>query len=288
MAAIADVERAVDLDHVLQLLADGTQRSKVLAGGTDLLLQYQDWDNEALTLIDVSGVAELGAIEETDDQLRIGAGVRLSDVMESPIVQARVPVLVDASRDVAGPQIRNLATIGGNVCNASPSADTVPALLVLDAQAEIASRDGSRSVPLADFFTGPGSTVLEMGEVLTALAIPLPEPPVASYTKVSPRRAMDLAVVGVGVAMSRAEDGLDVRIALGAVAPTPLRARRAEDHVASAGYVDEAVAIHAGQLAQDEISPIDDVRGTAHYRHGVVGRVVARDVARAYEKLEAP
>jgi carbon-monoxide dehydrogenase medium subunit len=268
-------------------MSEGDVETRILAGGTDFLLRYAASAGESIAVIDVTHVAALTGIEEHPEGIRIGAAVPLSAVMGSEVVRERFGVVADGAAVVAGPQIRNLATLGGNVCNASPSADTVPPLLVLDAQAELRSAASQRTVPLDEFFTGPGQTVLEPGEVLVSLMIPSPaDGTVASYTKVSPRQAMDLAVVGVAVAMAKAEGKLAARIALGAVAPTPLRARAAEEYVASVSQLDEAAATEAGRLAEEAVSPIDDVRGSAAYRRAMVRRVVARDLLRGYEQLD--
>ncbi|MDJ0924534.1 MAG: xanthine dehydrogenase family protein subunit M [Acidimicrobiia bacterium] len=287
MAVISDVHRAVDLDDLLQRMAESEGRPRVLAGGTDLLLQYPAAEEESLALVDVTRVDALKRIEDGPDGLRIGAAVSLSDVMRSEPVLSRFGVLAEGAAVVAGPQIRNLATVGGNVCNASPSADTIPPLLVLNARAELRSKAGERSVALEEFFVGPGETVLEPGEILASFLLPWPqEDTVASYTKVSPRQAMDLAVVGVAVALERVDGKLVTRIALGAVAPTPLRATAAEEYIHSAGRLDEATAAEAGRLAEEAVSPIDDVRGSARYRRAMVRRVVARDLLRLYERLD--
>jgi CO/xanthine dehydrogenase FAD-binding subunit len=286
MAVISDVYRAEDLDDLLERMSQSDAGPRILAGGTDLLLRYSAAEEESLALIDVTQVDALTGIEEGPDGIRIGAAVSLSALIRSELVQDRFKVLADGAASVAGPQIRNLATLGGNVCNASPSADTIPPLLVLNAQAELRSVGGQRSVPLNEFFAGPGRTVLDPGEVLVSFLLPWPEPgTVASYTKVSPRQAMDLAIVGVAVAMAKVDGDLVTRIALGAVAPTPLRATAAEDYIGSAGRVDEATAAEAGRLAKEAVSPIDDVRGSAHYRRAMVRRVVARDLLQRYEQL---
>ena len=287
MAVISDVYRADDLDDLLDKMGDLDTAPRILAGGTDLLLQYPSAQEDSLALIDVTHVEALANIEEGSDGLRIGAAVSLSNVMRSDLVRDRFPVLVEGAEVVAGPQIRNLATLGGNVCNASPSADTIPPLLVLEAVAELRSTRGQRSVPLTEFFVGPGETVLEPGEIVVAFDLPWPAAnSMASYTKVSPRQAMDLAVVGVAVALDRSDGGLASRIALGAVAPTPLRATTAEDYVNAVGRIDEATAAEAGRLAEEGVSPIDDVRGSARYRRAMVRRVVTRDLLRGYEELE--
>jgi CO/xanthine dehydrogenase FAD-binding subunit len=287
MAVISDVYRAEDLDDLLQRMSQSDERPRVLAGGTDLLLKYPAVQEESLALIDVTQVDALTGIEEGSDGLRIGAAVSLSALVGSEVVRDRFKVLADGAASVAGPQIRNLATLGGNVCNASPSADTIPPLLVLNAQAELRSVAGGRSVPLDEFFVGPGQSVLDPGEVVVSFLLPWPESgSVASYSKVSPRQAMDLAIVGVAVALAKVDGELVTRIALGAVAPTPLRATAAEDFIRSAGRVDEVIAAEAGRLAEEAVSPIDDVRGSARYRRAMVRRVVARDLLRRYEQLD--
>jgi CO/xanthine dehydrogenase FAD-binding subunit len=288
MAVIEEVVRGTSLEQVLTVLGDPVRSSRILAGGTDLLLRYQNEPDQNVTVVDVTSVRDLTGILEVGDGLRIGAAVRLADLMTSRLIRERFPVLVEGAGSVAGPQIRNLATLGGNVCNASPSADTIAPLLVLDTQAIIRSAEGQRKVPLVEFFVGPGQTVLAPGELLEALWVPWPVPGcVASYTKLSPRKAMDLAIVGVAVALGRYDGALQTRIGLAAVAPTPLRATEAEAHVDAAGLVDSLVANEAGRLSAVAASPIDDVRASAGYRRKMVERLVARMLLTAFNDLEA-
>ncbi|MCZ7531970.1 MAG: xanthine dehydrogenase family protein subunit M [Acidimicrobiia bacterium] len=277
MTSIREVVRPRGLEDVLSILADHDTESRLLAGGTDLLLKYRDQPGSEITIVDTTGVATLGEMTEEADGLRIGAAVRLADIIASDIVADRFPVLVDGAAVVAGPQIRNMATVGGNVCNASPSADTIPPLLVLNARAHIVSAAGRRIVPVEEFFVGPGKTILERGEMLEALWVPWPEPnAAASYTKLSPRRAMDLAVVGVAVALWGNSTGLHARIGLGAVAPTPIRATAAEEIINGAARMDPNLAADAARAAAAGISPISDVRGSAEYRKKMVERLVTR------------
>lgn len=286
MAVIEDVVRVASLEEALAVLGHGERRPRIIAGGTDLLLRYQNEPDGSLTVVDITSIADLGRIVEEPDGVRIGAAVRLADLGNSEVIQERLPVLADGAKSVAGPQIRNLATLGGNVCNASPSADTVAPLLVLDAQAIIRSREGQREVPLVEFFVGPGQTVLAPGELLEELFVPWPVPgSVSSYTKLSPRKAMDLAIVGVAVALGRNGGALQTRIGLVAVAPTPLRATTAEAHVEAAGLVDSEVANEAGRLAAQAASPIDDVRATADYRRAMVDRLVTRMLLASFDEL---
>jgi carbon-monoxide dehydrogenase medium subunit len=179
-------------------------------------------------------------------------------------------------------QIRNLATVAGNICRASPSADTIPILVALRAEARLAGPAGERVVPLESFFTGPGRTVLGRDELLTEIRVPPPSPGAgAAYIKHSPRRAMDLAVVGVAVAVMM--DGLlccDARIVLGAVAPIPLRAQLAEQALIGQEAT-SALAEQAGRLAASEAQPISDVRGSAGYRRAMVALLTKRAVLQA-------
>jgi carbon-monoxide dehydrogenase medium subunit len=301
MSIIADYVRAGTIDEVAAALSDTTTRIQLIAGGTDLLTRLQRTvlaeeraargsnllSSEPLRVIDISNVRELDGIRVTSDGLHIGAATRLVDVERSPWLISAWRVLADGAAKVGSPQIRNLATLGGNVCNASPAADTVPPLLVLDAVAEIVSSHGRRTLPLADFFVGPGRTRLEPGEFLAGLR--LPHPPagaVAVYIKHSPRQAMDLAVVGVAVllapppaeSVSRTGAGYWVgRIALGAVASTPLRATAAEQALAggSASGADKAFS-QASQLAAAAVAPIDDIRASAEYRRELVAALTDR------------
>ncbi|MCZ7534466.1 MAG: FAD binding domain-containing protein, partial [Acidimicrobiia bacterium] len=262
MASIKEVVRPTDLQDLLSIIADREVESRLVAGGTDLLLKYRTQPGPEISIVDITGITELGEIIEESDGLRIGAAVRLVDIIASDVVAERFPVLAEGAVVVAGPQIRNMATVGGNVCNASPSADTIPPLLVLRAEAQIVSASGRRSVPLDRFFLGPGKTILDRGEMLEALWIPWPTTgAVASYTKLSPRRAMDLAVVGVAVALWNNSGGLDARIGLGAVAPTPIRAMAAEEVIKGSVKMDSSLATEAAQMAAAGISPISDVRG---------------------------
>jgi carbon-monoxide dehydrogenase medium subunit len=279
MASIMDVVRPKRLDELLPIIADPALDLRLLAGGTDLLLKYQTQPDADLTLVDITSIPALSGIAEESGGVAIGAATRLAEVIGSELVADRFPVLVEGAVVVAGPQIRNLATLGGNVCNASPSADTIAPLLVLGAEARIVSAAGRRSVALDEFFVGPGQTVLRPGEMLESLWIPSSPPgTVASYTKLSPRRAMDLAVVGVAVAIWSEGGALQCRIGLGAVAPTPLRGRAAEAVINGATVISADLAAEAGRVAAAEVSPISDLRASAGYRSSMVERLVKRMV----------
>lgn len=270
--------RATTTQEALQALQKAPRPVRILAGGTDLLLhEHQGEGAKFKSLIDISNVEELTGIKEQAGELWIGAATKLTAVETSTLVTEKFPVLVAGAREVGSPQIRNLATLGGNICNASPSADTVPPLLVLDARVELVSQGGSREVPLAEFFTGPGLTVIAEDEIMAAILLPpLPKTARGHYIKLKAREALDLAFVGVAVLVAPEGAGVTARIALGAVAPTPIRSLEAEKVLAEAKEIDLAVIRRAAQAACEEIAPISDVRASAQYRKEMVRNLTER------------
>jgi CO/xanthine dehydrogenase FAD-binding subunit len=272
------------MDEALSLLSQHKGRAKVIAGGTDLLPKLKRREISAPEyIIDLKGIPDLGYIKYDDGGgLRLGALVTIHAVEASPVVQERYGVLSQAVESMASTQVRNRGTIAGNLCNAVPSADTAPALLTLEASLKLASPEGERMVNIADFFTGPNETVLTDEEILQEIQVPnLPPHSGGSYQKLTPRRSMDLAVVGVA-AVVVAEDGVcsDIRIALGAVAPTPMRARRAEDIVRGQKLTEE-VTNRAAQIASEQCRPIDDHRASAQYRCDMVEVLTKRAIQQA-------
>lgn len=260
------------LDAVRHLSEYGA-RARVLAGGTDLLIQMETGKHRPEVVVNVARIEELRAICERDSDLCIGAAVPLRQVENHPAVVRLFPALARGCREVGSVQIRNLGTLGGNICNASPSADTSTALLAYDAVVDLAGPEGTvRHIPLNEFWLGPGKTVMEAGELLTSIRLPYPsEGTRAFYRKLAVRKAMDLAMVGVCVRVS--PDPLQVRIALGAVGPRCYRALEAEAAVEQGG----ATAINAAAaLARASASPIDDQRASANYRRDMVEVLTAR------------
>lgn len=254
------------------MLARYQEQARVIAGGTDLLIALKEHAERPAYVISLASIPGWRYIEYDEAQgLRIGAATTVRSVETSPIVRAKYPVLAVAAGLLASIQIRNLATVAGNICRASPSADMPPALLVLRATVKLVGSAGDRLVPLEEFFTGPGRTVLQPDELLAEIQVPPPHPQTgAVYIKHSPRRAMDLAVVGVA-ALVALEGGrcVEARIALGAVAPTPRRAPAAEEILR--GREPTAVCIEdAARAAAELASPISDLRGTAKYRRQMV------------------
>lgn len=266
------------LEETLGLLYDLGPQARMLAGGTDLFVAMREKGLRAKSLINIKGVAELSGIASLNGSgLSIGAATPLHEIEMNRLVRQVSPALSDAVATIGSLQVRNRGTIGGNLANASPAADSAPALLVLGARVELVSAAGSREVSLETFFTGPGRTVMEPGEILKRVIIPKPEPGQFSvYLKFGPRRAMDIAVVGVAVSLILSGDAVckEARVALGAVAPTPFRAPRTE--AALAGKIDEAAIAHAAAQATAEAKPISDVRASAEYRSHLVGVLVRR------------
>lgn len=262
----------------------------ILAGGTDLMPQsHAGRVTLRHGLLNIRRVPELAGIARDGDAMRIGALVTMSELMNDPLVRAHFPILVDACDHFASDQLRNAATVGGNVCNASPAGDTLPPLLVLDAEAELASMPNgtidARRVPLAAFFTGPGKTVRAPHELLTAIRVPMPRARfVAKFFKFGTRPALDISAIAIAVAGVRSGPTLrDVRVAYGAVAPVPMRAPKTEAALDGTPLDAESIAWIAA-VARDEVRPIDDVRASAWYRRELVFNMTKRmldDVAQA-------
>jgi carbon-monoxide dehydrogenase medium subunit len=276
------------LDEALAILRERGDGGRLLAGGTDLVVQMKEAGLRPSYVVSLRRLRDLRGIAFDEQQgLRIGAMTTMADIAEHPIIRHRYPVLVDGASIVGSVQTRNMASLGGNVCNAAPSADTAPPLLVLGAHADIAGAGGRRQVPLEGFFTSPGQTVLGRDEVLVGFSVPTPAPRTGGcYERHTPRAEMDIAVVGVAALVTLEPDRdviREARIALGAVAPTPLRAPDAEASLAGQPPSDEAFE-RAAELAMLAARPISDVRGSAAFRRHLVRVMTARCLRRAVER----
>jgi CO/xanthine dehydrogenase FAD-binding subunit len=272
------------VDEALSLLAQYKGRAKVIAGGTDLLPKLKRREIEAPAyVIDLKGISGLDHIKYDEvDGLSLGPLVTIHAAEASPIVQERFGVLHQAVESMASRQVRNRGTIAGNICNAVPSADTAPPLLTLEASLRLASQAGERIVNIEDFFTGPSETLLDNDEILLEVNVPnLPAHSRGRYLKLTPRTSMDLALVGVAAVVGT-EDGIcsDIRIALGAVAPTPIRARQAEDVLRGQKLTAELIE-QAAQIAGGECRPISDHRGSLEYRCHMVEVLTKRAIQQA-------
>lgn len=285
---VFEYRRAQSLEEVLDLLARHPGDARILAGGTDLLVEMRHGRLRPGIVVDAKGVRELGEMRHDPVAgLTIGALVTIHALETSPIIRAKFPSLSEAAGVLGSYQVRHRATVGGNLCHASPAADMAPALIGLGTTARIVSRDGERRVPIEDFFVGPGRTVLRDGELLASVHVPGPRPrSECRYVKHSIRKAMDLAIVGVAVALG-IEDGdrcADARIALGAAAPVPMRARGAEDRLRGQ-QLDQASIREAARVAFEEARPMSDVRASAEYRRQMVRVLTERTVMEVREAL---
>jgi carbon-monoxide dehydrogenase medium subunit len=274
------------LAEALEMLADRPEAIP-LAGGTDLLVQVKEGARLVETLLSLKRVPELRQ-SSYNGALTLGSTVTVAQIAADTQVQRDFAALSMGAGLIGSVQIRNVATVGGNLCHAAPSADTAPPLLVLGAQAVIASTQGERTMPLDDFFLGPGRTALQPGELLKEIIVPQAADHSGSfYVRHTPRARMDLAVVGVAAALTLGADGAiaDARLALGAVAPVPLRATAAEALLSGQTLTDELLREVSAAAAQ-EAEPIDDLRASAEYRRHLVAVLTQRALRGAWARAK--
>jgi len=273
------------LGEAIELLVS-KPRARLLAGGTDLLVQLRAGKKEADLVIDVKRIPELNEIryEETGG-LTLGAAAPCYTIYGNRDVQRRYPALAETAAIIGGTLIQGRASVGGNLCNASPSADTVPLLIALGGSCRVAGRAGERTVAVEDFCTGPGQTVLQPGEILVSIQLPPPQRNSgACYLRFIPRNEMDIAVAGAGVSVAL-EDGAigRARVALAAVAPTPLFVREAGESLAGKPVSEDAVRV-AAELARAAAKPITDMRGTAEFRRHLCAVLTRRALETAIQR----
>ena len=277
------------LEEALDIFAEYGERAKALAGGTDLIIFMEKGRLKPDLVVEIPFCPPFVGVEATDSHIRIGSRTTMRELETSFLIRERIPILAEAASKVGSLQIRNLATIGGNICTASPAGDTLPALLVLDASVRLVSKGGERTIPLREFFLGPGETVRRADELLTEVIVPIPPYRSGwSFYKLSVRRYMDIAIVNVASLVQVNEDGVitDAKIALGSVAPTPIRAYEAEERLRG-NTINDILLDEVGKLAQEASNPITDQRGTAEYRRIMVYRLTKRVVRGAYEQAVA-
>jgi carbon-monoxide dehydrogenase medium subunit len=273
------------VSEALSLLARYGERAKVIAGGTDVMVDIK-YKEEPDCLVNIKRIPGIAGIRENGGSLLIGPLVTIRDIETSKLVRERLPLLWESCHQFASLQIRNTATIGGNICRASPSGETLAPLLALEAKARLAFSDGEKTEAFGSFFHGPGKTSLGSKGILTAIEVPYPPPNSRGvYLKHAVRGAMDIAMVGVAVLVTpdAAKNNIqDARIALGAVAPTPIRAAKTEALLRgkplSAALLKEAAA-----LAASESSPISDQRSSAEYRRWIVEALVRRGLEQCWK-----
>lgn len=279
-----------EISDLLTLVDTHGTSARVVAGCTDFIpsIRTGRWCfDQELNLIDISKMPVLNQIEKTDDVLKIGASVSLTRILESPEVKVHCPVLAQAVEQMASLQVRNTATMGGNICMASPAADTVPPLLVSDAWVIIQDAQGEHKVLLTDFFTGPGRSVLTSGQVLTHICIPVKKANEAAwFQKIGTRTAVIISVVSAAVRITISNGVCDTaRIALGSVAPTPVRVAAAEQFLEGKPLDDQVIA-ECARMAARAISPISDLRSSKEYRKDVARTLVKRSILACREALK--
>ncbi|MEW5922277.1 MAG: xanthine dehydrogenase family protein subunit M [Bacillota bacterium] len=279
-----DYYAAASVEEASNLLGSLGPEAKIIAGGTDVLPMMKQGTLAPKVLISITRLNELKSITYAKEKgIVIGALATHNEVMLSPVLQGKYMSVCETAHHMANNQIRNIGTIGGNIANAVPSADFLPILIALGAKITLQNSGGSRSLPLETFFMGPRQSVIKQDEILTEIIIPENGFSGSTYHKFGLRRSGALAVVGVAVAVAM-EDNLckDVRIALGAVAPTPLRVTEAEE-LLKGKEITDALLEEAGRLAAAGCSPISDVRGSQEYRRDMVKVFTRRTLRKAID-----
>ena len=282
-------EAPTSLDQAIGLLAAAGDDGRMLAGGTDLIIQMRAGVREPGQVIDAKKIPELQTLSyDAQSGLRLGAALACCEIIDNPTVRQYYPGLVEAAGLIGSDQILARASVGGNVCNGSPAADTTPALIALGAMCHIAGPNGTREVAVEDIVTAPGQTALAADELLVEFRIPAPPAKAADcYQRFIPRNEMDIAVVGVGSCVALDGDTCSAaRIGLGAVAARPLLAKEAGAALAGKP-LDDAAIDAAAKLAQAAASPISDMRGTAEFRTHLVGVLTRRTLEEAAARARA-
>ena len=288
---VFDYVLAESVQEIVGLLASNNGRARVLSGGTDLLVQLRENRRRAELLIDLKNIPELTSIRyDAQTGLWIGAAASCYQICRNQSVLEIYPGLVDAIRLIGGVQIQSRASIGGNLCNASPAADSIPALIVHNAKCLIVNSNGTYEIPVEQFCVAPGKSILQNGEFLLAILVPIIQENFgAHYLRFIPRNEMDIAVVGAGASVTLDEAKqkiLSARIALAAVAPTPLVVEEAGSFLADKEITHENLK-EAAKIAQAAARPISDLRGTAEHRKHLCGVLTRRALEKAIERVKA-
>ena len=286
-----DYVRVQEVHEAVSILSSEGDEARVLCGGTDLLAQLRENQRRARLLVDIKSIPEVNVLEfDPSTGLTLGAAVTCLRIRSDPRISQAYPGLVDAVSLIGSVQIQGRASVGGNLCNASPAADTIPALIVHRAVCVIAGPDGYREAPVEDFCVAPGVTILQPGELLVSLRIPVPQARFgAHYLRFTPRKEMDIAVAGAGVAVALDENLQKIRwarLALGAVAAKPLLVDAAGEYLTGRDVAPETIE-EATRLTQEAADPIQDVRGTVNQRSHLVGVLARRAIQGAIERCGA-
>ena len=286
-----DYVRVHEIQDAISILSREQGGVHVLAGGTDLLVQLREGQRTAKLLLDIKSIPEVNQlVYDPSVGLTLGSAVSCLRISRDPLISKNYPGLVDAVCLIGGIQIQGRASVGGNLCNASPAADSIPALIVHQAVCVIVGPHGEREVPVENFCTAPGENILKVGELL--LALRMPPPPVhfgASYLRFTPRNEMDIAVVGAGASLVLNEDMQTVqsaRVALAAVAPVPLLVHAVGEYLADRQISAEAIQ-EASEIAKEAVNPIQDMRGTVEQRRHLAGVLTRRALQNALQRAKS-
>ncbi len=282
-----DYYKPKDFQEAIALLSQEGKKTFPVAGATDLIPMARDERWLPDIVVDIKALPGLRELKLIDEGLYVGAAMTMNEIAASPLVKSTWDVLAQGASSVGHNQVRNRATVGGNIATSSPAADTPPSLLVLEAIVVVRGPEGERRIPITEFFLGPRRNALKKGEIIVGLILPTPpEGAVGSYHRISRRHGADLAIVGVAVLAYPKAEGFGWRVALGAVAPTPIRVPQAEATLSAApGKPDEAVISQAIQEAVAASRPIDDIRATAKYRREMIATLMRKAIEDVLEKL---
>jgi carbon-monoxide dehydrogenase medium subunit len=272
------------LEEALELL-NSTEHPKILAGGTDLIPQIRGEEIYSRNIIDINNLRELSYVKDEEDHIKIGATTTHSHLIKSDIIKEHIPALYEAVSEIGSPQIRNIGTIGGNLCNASPAADTATPLLVHDSEVTVTSKKDVRVTPLQNLFAGPKINSLKEGEILTEIRFHKPSRRSGSaFRRIGRRKAFTLSIVNVAAYLELQGDSCkDVRIALGAVAGTPLRLYELEDRIR--GELTSFALREAANNCIKYIDPITDLRSSAEYRREMTKMLTKRALEASLERV---
>lgn len=283
---LVEYHLAQSIEETIHLLQQYGDQARIIAGGTDLLLRMEAEAYRPQALVDISRISALKRLEVEDGQVVVGSAVTYSELLGFSPITEHVPFFARAIHTIGGVQVRNVATLVGNITNASPAGDTLPCLYVLEAQVHIRGPQGGRSLPIEQFILGVRRTALAPAEMVTHISFPVPEAGwYGAFEKLGRRRAMAIAVVSAAIMLKWASDRVaEARCALGAVAPTVIRVRELEVCLAGQALDDEAIE-RAGQQAARAACPIDDVRASARYRVEAAGGLVRRVLRNLRDQL---
>jgi len=277
------------IEKALEILARYGKEIKIIAGGTDLLIQYYDRLYEVGSWLDLKNIKELKEIKIYQNQIEVGAMVSHAQLEKSEDINKYFPILNQAAADIGSPQIRNRGTIGGNIVNASPAGDLLAPLMAYDAQFRLLSTQGEKIVPAEEFFIGPKKTILRPEQLLVQIILPLPKKKTyGCWIKIGKRKALIIATITLALVVEMAEDNKtikDVRTCLGSVAPTPIEIKEIRKKMVKKNF-NQLNFSELGQIVEDKISPIDDIRGTREYRKDIAKNIMINALKEIISQLE--